>query len=320
MIEHALSLLKQGELVAIPTETVYGLAGDAANPDAVRKIFTLKGRPANHPVIVHIYGQAQLADWAQDIPDIAYQLADAFWPGPLTLILKKHNRVSDLLSGGQDSIGLRAPNHPLTQQLLQHFGGGLAAPSANRFGHVSPTTAQHVQMEFGERSPLIIDGGPSHVGLESTIISLLSDTPILLRPGSISPAQIGAVLQRPITIQSPKTSPINVRAPGLLDSHYAPHTPLILGTLPELIAKVAKHPDEKVVFIHYSVLPIALSTTLPCLSMPFDNATAYAQALYATLRHADHCAAKWIGLEKPPHDSAWLAINDRLRRAASIWI
>jgi L-threonylcarbamoyladenylate synthase len=317
MLEQALSLLNKGELVAIPTETVYGLAGDAANPEAVRKIFALKGRPANHPLIVHIEGQNQLVHWARDIPDTAYQLADAFWPGPLTLILKKHKWVSDWVTGGQDSVGLRAPSHPLTQQLLQQFGGGLAAPSANRFGQVSPTTAQHVQAEFGIDSPFILEGGPCLIGVESTIVSLIDDTPTLLRPGGISLAQIESVLQQPVTHHQ-KASSAKVRVSGLLDSHYAPHTPLILGTLSQLIAEINAHPEQRIVLVHYSSLPTLPHTLLTPLRMPSDAADVYAQKLYATLRQADHYRATRILLEKPADNAAWLAINDRLQRAASL--
>ena len=316
MIEHAISLLNQGELVAIPTETVYGLAGDAANPEAVRKIFALKNRPATHPLIVHIYGQNQLANWASDIPDAAYQLADAFWPGPLTLILKKHKSVSHWVTAGQDSVGLRAPNHILTQQLLQHFGGGLAAPSANRFGHISPTTVQHVQQEFGLDSPFIVEGGPCLIGVESTILSLIDNTPTLLRPGGISLAQLESVLQQPIKHHQ-SVSAAKIRVPGLLASHYAPHTPLIVGPLAYLIAEIQHQPEQRTVLVHHSPIPPLPSHALSLLPMPAHSATLYAHKLYATLRQADNYHATRIFLEKPSDDTAWLAINDRLQRAAS---
>lgn len=315
MIEHALSLLKQGELVVIPTETVYGLAGNAADPAAVRKIFALKGRPADHPLIVHIAGQAQLTDWADDIPAAAYQLANAFWPGPLTFILKKQPWVSALVTGGQDSIGLRAPNHPLSQQLLQQFGGGLAAPSANHFGQVSPTTAQHVEQDFGHQCPFILDGGACFIGLESTIISLIDNHPVLLRPGSISQAQIETVLQQTIRYQE---HPIPLRVSGLLDSHYAPHTPLVMGTLTQILAAIDQQPDQHSVLIHHSPLPTLSNASLHTLRMPSNNANAYAQMLYAILHSADSYGANRILLEKPGSGLAWLAINDRLQRAASI--
>jgi L-threonylcarbamoyladenylate synthase len=311
MIEHALSLLHQGELLIIPTETVYGLAGDAANPEAVRKIFALKGRPIDHPVIVHIAGQHQLANWARDIPATAYQLAHAFWPGPLTLILKKQHKVSELVTGGQDSIGLRAPNHPVTQQLLQRFKGGLAAPSANRFGRISPTTAQHTQSEFGLACPFILEGGPCLVGVESTIVSLIEDRPVLLRPGGIGVEQIETVLQQPILRHQAN----KIRVSGLLDSHYAPFTPLILGELSQLINEIKAHPEHRSVLIHQSPLP-ALQPSCFFLSMPANDAQLYAHTLYATLRQADSYQATRILLEKPKQEAAWLAINDRLQRAA----
>ncbi|MGL6041669.1 MAG: L-threonylcarbamoyladenylate synthase, partial [Deefgea sp.] len=194
-LSHALALLRAGELVGIPTETVYGLAADASQPAAVAKIFAAKGRPNDHPVIVHIAGIEQLSDWAQNIPDSAYQLANAFWPGPLTLILERQDHVSDSVTGGQNTVGLRAPAHPITHELLTQFGGGLAAPSANQFGHVSPTTAEHVRHEFTcDQLELILDGGACHVGVESTIVSLVGGVAKLLRPGGISRAAIEAVL------------------------------------------------------------------------------------------------------------------------------
>lgn len=313
-IEHAIDLLRQGELVVIPTETVYGLAGDAANPDAVRRIFALKGRPASHPVIVHIYDQTQLVDWACDIPDTAYQLIDAFWPGPLTLILKKQPWVSDLVTGGQDSVGIRAPSHPLTRQLLQQFGGGLAAPSANRFGQVSPTTAQHVQAEFGENSPFIVDGGPTEVGVESTIVSLIGDIPTLLRPGGITPEQIEAVLQQPVMHRQKAGT---VRAPGLLSSHYAPRTPLFIGTLDQLLCEIAA-PDHtaRTMILHHSPLQQPLPSGVQTLRLPAD-ATSYARVIYASLRQADQSGVARILLEQPDNTPAWLAINDRVQRAAT---
>ncbi|WP_255987427.1 L-threonylcarbamoyladenylate synthase [Chitinolyticbacter albus] len=314
-LDLALARLNAGALVAIPTETVYGLAADASNPEAVARIFALKGRPADHPVIVHIAGSAQLTDWAQDIPDTAWQLAEAFWPGPLTLILKRQPHVLDAVTGGQDTVGLRAPAHPLTSQLLQQFGGGLAAPSANRFGHVSPTTAQHVRDEFGDEAPLVLDGGPCQVGVESTIVSLIDGAPKLLRPGGILREQIenllGMKLEHHQHAQTAK-----VRVSGLLDSHYAPRTPLISG--PRLAVRqaalLAAQAGQRIALITQSAA-VADGVYSHVVTMPseFD---AYAQRLYDTLRQLDTFGLDALYLENPPTNAGWLAVNDRLRRAS----
>ncbi|HEX2584511.1 MAG TPA: L-threonylcarbamoyladenylate synthase, partial [Steroidobacteraceae bacterium] len=192
-LQRAVKILRDGELLAFPTETVYGLGADAGNADAVRKIFELKGRPISHPVIVHIADTSQLTEWASDIPENAVKLAKAFWPGPFTLVLKRAARVSDVVTGGQDTVAIRVPSNLIAQQLLREFGGGIAAPSANRFGHVSPTSAAHVRDEFGD-SLLILDGGDCEVGLESTIVSCIDEVPRLLRPGGISLSQLRAVV------------------------------------------------------------------------------------------------------------------------------
>ncbi|MGQ5521923.1 L-threonylcarbamoyladenylate synthase [Chitinimonas sp. PSY-7] len=318
-IDQALALLKAGELVGIPTETVYGLAADASRPDAVAKIFAMKGRPANHPVIVHIAGRHQLADWAQNIPDAAWKLADAFWPGSLTLILQRKPHVPDAVTGGQDTVGLRAPAHPLTHELLQRFGGGLAAPSANQFGHVSPTTAQHVFNEFGEKLGLILDGGPCHVGVESTIVGLTGEHPTLLRPGGVSAEAIEAVLGVKL-IHHEKTSTAKLRVSGLLDSHYAPRTPLLVGPLAALENEAHRRiaAGERVALLHRSHMLIAVAG-VKSHAMPMDT-EAYARDLYATLREFDGDQFDVLLLETPPQDASWLAVNDRVKRAASGWL
>ncbi|MEO8040870.1 MAG: L-threonylcarbamoyladenylate synthase, partial [Betaproteobacteria bacterium] len=223
-IERGAALLRAGGLVAFPTETVYGLGADASNPVAVRRVFDAKGRPADHPVIVHLADRGQLGSWAREVPDAANRLADAFWPGPLTLVLKRALGVSDLVTGGQDSVGLRVPSHPVAQALLRSFGGGVVAPSANRFGRISPTTAEHVRAELGMRVDLVLDGGASDVGIESTIVDVSGAVPALLRPGMIGLAQLEAVLGR-LVVSPSSDSP---RAPGTLAAHYAPTTPLQL--------------------------------------------------------------------------------------------
>lgn len=315
LIEQALTLLHAGELVAIPTETVYGLAADAANPQAVAKIFAAKGRPSDHPVIVHIAGAAQIADWAMDVPAAALQLAAAFWPGPLTLILKRQPHVPDAVTGGQDTVGLRAPAHPLTLELLTRFGGGLAAPSANKFGHVSPTTAEHVRNEFGTEVALVLDGGPCSVGVESTIVSFITDTPMLLRPGGVPREAIEAILG--ITLEHhQKAQTAQVRVSGLLDSHYAPRTKLVTGSLLQLVdaAHDAREQGLKVGLIMLGESPAAIPAT-ECIAMPEDPA-AYARDLYATLRQMDTAGLDVLLLENPPETAEWLAVNDRLMRAA----
>ncbi|XZG71539.1 L-threonylcarbamoyladenylate synthase [Chitinibacteraceae bacterium HSL-7] len=310
-LDLALERLASGELVAIPTETVYGLAADARNADAIAKIFALKGRPADHPVIVHIAGSQQLSDWAVDIPAAAYALAEAFWPGPLTLILPRHPDVPLAVTGGQDTVGVRAPDHPLTTELLTRFKGGLAAPSANRFGHVSPTTAQHVRDEFGAQCPLVLDGGACSVGVESTIVSLIGDTPKLLRPGGVPRTAIEAVLGQELE-HHVHAATAKVRVSGLLDSHYAPRTLLISGCDDAIhaAASAAQSCGERVM-----VLTQASHHSLPTTVLP-GSPDAYARQLYATLRALDAGGFDALYLVLPPQTPEWLAVNDRLRRAA----
>lgn len=313
-LSHALALLRAGELVGIPTETVYGLAADASQPAAVAKIFAAKGRPNDHPVIVHIAGVEQLNDWAQNIPESAYQLANAFWPGPLTLILERQAHVSDSVTGGQNTVGLRAPAHPITHELLRQFGGGLAAPSANQFGHVSPTTFEHVRHEFTESQvSLILDGGACQVGVESTIVSLVGGIAKLLRPGGISRAAIEAVLGAPIEHHTDQAS-AQQRVSGLLDSHYAPRTPLITGSLAAILqmASETQHSGKKVVLL---VQEQQADLSYPQQKMPAEP-IAYAQTIYATLRTLDKQGFDLLLLETPPQGAEWLAIHDRLNRAA----
>ncbi|EYR61794.1 translation factor Sua5, partial [Actinotalea ferrariae CF5-4] len=218
----AVAALRRGELVAFPTETVYGLGADARDPDAVAKVFAAKGRPADHPLIVHLARAEQLDDWAVDVPEEARRLADRFWPGPLTLILRRHPLVPTAVTGGQDTIGLRVPRHPVAHALLEAFGGGVAAPSANRFGRVSPTTRERVVAELGDVVGTVLEGGDCEVGLESTIVDLSGDRPRLLRPGGISSAELAEVLEAAPTREGTGAP----RTPGRLPSHYAPTTPV----------------------------------------------------------------------------------------------
>lgn len=314
-LDTALTLLRSGQLVGIPTETVYGLAADASQPAAVAKIFAAKGRPADHPVIVHIAGAAQLENWAKNIPDEAYLLAKHFWPGPLTLILERQDHVSDAVTGGQNTVGLRAPAHPLTHQLLQQFGGGLAAPSANQFGHVSPTTAAHVRSEFSpEVLQLVLDGGPCEVGVESTIVSLVGDKPKLLRPGGISREAIEAVLGDDLEHHTNQHS-AKQRVSGLLDSHYAPRTPLITGDWHAILTQAQQRLAQGQKIIIITTQSHREDIALPLHPMPASS-DEYAQMLYATLRSLDLANYEALLLELPPNTSEWLAVQDRLQRAA----
>ena len=315
--------LEAGGLVVFPTETVYGLGADAENPTAVTSIYATKGRPSNHPVIVHVAPEADIGHWAASIPPEARALMNAFWPGPLTLILPRAAHIPDQVSGGQHSIGLRCPSHPVAHALLREFKGGkggIAAPSANKFGHVSPTTAQHVRYEFdadGECTiGCILDGGQSEVGIESTIIDLsrmATYGPVLLRPGHISSAQIAAVLG--LTVQS--ADPAAPRASGTLESHYAPRTPVLLVSPRQLAATLQQlhQAGQKLALIAHS----GMGAQFPPLAAQFPmvaESQAYAHDLYTALRSMDHAAADLIVVEAPPSDLVWHGINDRLRRAA----
>ncbi|HYD79495.1 MAG TPA: L-threonylcarbamoyladenylate synthase [Paucimonas sp.] len=320
-IDAAARRLEQGELVAFPTETVYGLGADAENPAAVAKIYAAKGRPSNHPVIVHLSPEAELGYWAVSIPFEAHKLIKAFWPGPLTLILKRAPHIPAAVSGGQDSIGLRCPSHPVAQALLRTFKqgrGGVAAPSANRFGHVSPTTAQHVRDEFGSGPdspvPCILEGGQSEVGIESTILDLsrmATHGPVLLRPGRVSAMQIAAA----IGIAPRMPDDAAPRASGTLEAHYAPSAPVALVE-PDAFEKTVRRlidAGKRVALMRRpggDIPGVAARCILP------DDADGYAHGLYAALRTMDAAHPDIILVEQTPQDGAWQGVNDRLRRAA----
>ena len=311
-VQEAAAILRRGGLVAFPTETVYGLGADAENPEAVVRIFAAKGRPANHPVIVHIGRAEQLEHWAADIPPLAWRLAQRFWPGPLTLILKRHARVSDAVTGGQDTVGLRVPDHPVALALLAAFGGGIAAPSANRFGRLSPTAAAHVRAELGDTVDYItLDGGPCRVGIESTILDLSGGHPRQLRPGAIMAAALEVVLGQPLAAALGDAP----RVPGALPSHYAPQTPLALIPSNDLKAEVTRRlkKGERVAVL----ARVAATPPVNCVwqVMPADPG-AYARELYARLRALDALRADRLLIEAPPHGAAWQAVRDRLARAA----
>lgn len=315
----AVDLLRAGELVAFPTETVYGLGADAANPAAVAKIFAAKGRPADHPLIVHLAGHDAVDHWAEQVPAVAWELMEAFWPGPLTLILKKQAWVPDAVTGGQDTVGLRVPGHPVALELLRRFAasgghGGIAAPSANRFGRISPTSAAHVQEELGDRVPLILDGGSCTVGIESTIVDCSRGEAVVLRPGHISPAHLEAVLGCRPNIETAAGAP---RVSGSLAAHYAPQTPMRLIASERLLdfLNAQRHKGDACGVISHSLPPHA---GMPHIwrMLPADP-VGYAHELYAALRDMDHAGMSLITVEALPDDPAWAAVADRLRRAVA---
>lgn len=313
MLDTAASILTKGGLVAFPTETVYGLGADARNPQALLRVFEAKGRPVDHPLIVHIAKASDIKSWAEDIPDLAWQLTEQFWPGPLTLILKRQAHVSNLVTGGQDTVGLRMPAHPLALALLERFGSGIAAPSANRYGRVSPTTAEHVKTELGDSIDLVLDGGACSVGLESTILDLSSAKPQLLRPGAVTRNDLspflGQLAPRP-EVDSPRVS-------GSTPSHYAPVTPVQLmekTAMQALLRSLIAEGKAVAVLAMHSVTSEPASNA-SILRMPTD-AKKYAQALYAQLRIADALACQILLIEQPPESEQWDAVRDRLTRAA----
>jgi L-threonylcarbamoyladenylate synthase len=321
-LNEALDVLRGGGVVAIPTETVYGLGADAENPTAVRRIFAIKGRPANHPLIVHIAGVDRLADWSPQPSAAAMALAERFWPGPLTLVLPRANRVPDAVTGGQDTVALRAPAHPLTRRLLERFGGGIAAPSANRFGRISPTTAQHVRDDLGAAVDLVLDGGPCRIGLESTIVALVGPRPRLLRPGAIGPEALNEVIGEVISDarepppEHARAADAAIRTPGALAAHYAPRAPLELVPAEALAGRVRALLDhgERPACLGRGERP-SLPADLPFALLPGDVA-GYGAGLYAALRALDAARPDRILLVAPPADPDWLAVNDRLHRAA----
>ncbi len=312
-IQAAVSILKRGGLVAFPTETVYGLGADAGNQQAVEKIFLAKQRPSNHPLIVHLASVSQLKNWAAQISDTAWLLAETFWPGPLAIILKKQDSVLSEVTGGQSTVALRIPDNPVALQLLQQFNGGIAAPSANLYNHISPTRAEHVISELGDRVDAVLDGGMCRVGLESTIIDLSGEAPRLLRPGHISPADIEQVIGRPVSM----TQQSAVRAPGMLEIHYAPTTPAQLCKYEQLAGELEEllHTGKSIGLLTIGDYPFE-NSRVKQLSMP-DNPVQYAHELYASLRYLDDMNLDRILVEAVPENKEWLAVNDRLAKATA---
>ena len=302
VIQGASQALSQGNLIAFPTETVYGLGADATNPDAVKRIYEVKGRPSDHPLIVHIASLDQMDQWAIDIPEYAIQLARDFWPGPMTLVLKRSTKAKDFITGGQDTVALRVPAHPIALSLLQEFKEGIAAPSANRFGSVSPTTAEAVEEELKDYlSPqdLILDGGQCLVGVESTIIDCTKQTPFILRPGAIT----GAMIEGSTGLIALTNNDGSIRVSGSLDSHYSPKAKVVLDAIAEpgdgLIA-----PDQ--IPTPDGVIRLASPRTVE----------GYARDLYAALRLADTKNLDVVVVLQPGGDGLAEAIRDRLARSA----
>jgi L-threonylcarbamoyladenylate synthase len=310
IIKLAASNLREGFLVGFPTETVYGLGVDATNKDAVAHLYQVKGRPSYHPLIVHISSLVNLDMWARNIPEYATKLARAFWPGPMTLILPRTNLAMEFITGNQDSVGIRVPSHPLASALLKEFEGqgglGVAAPSANRFGKVSPTTADAVfEGLYGYLSPadLILDGGPCQIGVESTIINCTQDIPEILRPGAITATMISDLVRLQVNQIAPSNNKLTIKAPGLLQSHYAPKAKVFLSTKPNL-------GDGFIALSDISTPAGAIR-----LASPKDN-NEYGKLLYQALRLADTKQLSRIIVIPPTGDDLAIAICDRLEKCA----
>ncbi|MFF7356692.1 MULTISPECIES: L-threonylcarbamoyladenylate synthase [Streptomyces] len=312
-IEKAAGVLRAGGLVALPTETVYGLGANAEDPAAVARIFQVKGRPPSHPLIVHIGGAKQLDDWVQDVPATARLLAEHFWPGPLTLVLRRGPRVPLEATGGLETVAVRVPDHPVALALLAAFGGGVTAPSANRFGSVSPTTADHVRAELGEAVDFVLDGGSCQVGVESTIVDVTGGIPSILRPGGVTREDLEALLGHPLAV--PSTS--RVRVPGQHPSHYAPRARVILVEPEKVVAEaeLAQEQGHQVGVLLPPTFTHAPVKAHAVVAVPASTA-AYARGLYGFLRELDQQGCDLIVASLPADEGLGLAIANRLRRAA----
>ncbi len=325
-IAAAASALRSGALLGLPTETVYGLAADAASDAAVAQIFAAKGRPSDHPLIVHVAGAAGIAHFASAVPSFAQALVDAFWPGPLTLILPRRPGMATAATGGQDSVGLRCPDHPVALAVLRACASddgtlqglpvlGVAAPSANRFGRVSPTTARHVQDEFGD-ALLVLDGGPCGVGIESTIIDCTRGVPVLLRPGAITREQVAAACG--IAPLSKEELPTHTpRASGTLEAHYAPAARVRLMDARALQAGLDVLGADAAHLAVYARTPLRTASSRVVQRRMPDDAAATAQQLFAALRGFDDAGVKLIWIETPPDTPDWEGVRDRLQRASA---
>ncbi len=312
-IERAADVLRAGGLVAFPTETVYGLGANAEDAAAVARIFDVKGRPRSHPLIIHIGTPTQLRDWADEVSATAQLLAERFWPGPLTLVLRRSQRVSLVATGGSETVALRVPAHPVARNLLAVFGGGIAAPSANRFGSVSPTCAAHVRDELGAAVDFVLDGGPCEVGIESTIVDVSGEAPAILRPGGVAREALEQVLGRTVTVDSTR----RIHAPGQHALHYAPRARVVLVEPHDLIREAERlvNQGQRVgVLLPRGNAPARVHVS-DILVIP-DSTTEYARRLYDLLRELDRRGCTVIVASLPAEHRLGLAIADRLRRAA----
>jgi L-threonylcarbamoyladenylate synthase len=312
-IDAAAAALRAGRLVAFPTETVYGLGADAGSEEAVRRLFAVKRRPADHPVIVHLAAGAPLDAYARDVPEAARRLAARFWPGPLTIVLRRRpDRVAGAATGGRDTVGLRVPDHPVALALLETFGGGVAAPSANRFGRVSPTAAEHVRADLGHDVDVVLDGGPCAVGVESTIVDLSGGAPALLRVGRVTAEQLASVLGRPVAHLTRGEVP----APGTLAAHYAPRARVEVCDAAAVPARAAAHAGAgRTVAVLAPFPPPDVPLGTHVLDAP-RGADEYARVLYARLREADQRGVDVLLAVPPPGTGVAAAVRDRLCRAA----
>jgi len=310
-IDTAVRLLQEGQVVAIPTETVYGLAGNALNQEAVSTIFSVKQRPSFDPLIIHVGRVADIPYYIQDIPPVLRKLADAFMPGPLTLLLEKKLIIPDLVTAGSPRVAVRVPNHPVALDVLTKLNFPVAAPSANPFGYISPTTAQHVAQQLGEQIPYILDGGHCSVGVESTIVGIENDRPTVLRKGGLSVEAIEARIG-PIAVREHSTS--NPIAPGMLKSHYAPHVPVILGKPEDLLPTL---PGKSVGVIRFREKTAGIPDRQQLILSARGDFREAAQRLFAGMRYLDQLALDVIIAELLPEENLGRAINDRLRRAAA---
>jgi L-threonylcarbamoyladenylate synthase len=311
-ITRAVEALRRGRLVAFPTETVYGLGADASSTDALSRLYTVKGRPPDHPVIVHVAAPDALDEWAARVPVAARRLADEVWPGPLTIVLKRSDRVPDAVTGGGDTVGVRVPDQHVALALLRAFGGGIAAPSANRFGRVSPTTAEHVRADLGADVDVVLDDGPCSVGVESTIVDCSGAEPVILRPGAISRERIADLVGGPVPVRSDGL----VRAPGTLKSHYAPEANVLLVSRDELSDRARSMVEAgQRVAVLASGRPPSLPDGVIVLDAP-EDVDEYARVLYARLREADRVGVDVVLAVPPPDEGVGAAVGDRLRRAA----
>lgn len=307
----AATRLRDGAVVALPTETVYGLAADATNAAAVERIFAIKGRPADHPLIVHVLDAEQIDAWAIEVPEEARVLAEACWPGALTLVLRRAPSVLDVVTGGLDTVALRVPAHPVARAVLAEFGGAFAAPSANRFGRVSPTTAEAVADDLGEDVELILDGGACRVGVESTIVDCSGDAPVVLRPGGVTVERISELLDRPIAVGG------TTRAPGTLPAHYAPNARVEIVDEREAVAAAQAHlAAGRSVALLAAMVPLGLSDRVAVLEPP-ETDDEYARVLYDRLRTADHHGIEVVIAVPPNPVGIGRAVRDRLERAAA---